>query len=164
MATLATVHKDTLARIANLPTTVLVNSVAITGRSLVELMTIHATAKQILLAMTVKQLIIVMIETVLITEHVITTTIHIVVHVIQDILGQIVNKLIVIIMGVRMVRPVSMAILTIRVNVLAVSLGVIVNHTIFVTIEAAAIMANVRMEKLIIPVIVNRNIAELIVS
>lgn len=64
------------------------------------------------------------------------------------------------IMGVRMVRPVSMAIPTIRVNVLAVSLGVIVNHTIFVIIKTAAITANVRMEKLIIPVSVNRNILE----
>lgn len=129
-----------------------------------EFMTIHAVAMTLFWAMTVKLLIIVMIGTALITEHVITTTIHTVVHVIQDILGQIVNKLIVLIMGVKMVRPVSMAILTIRVNVLAVSLGVIVNHTIFVTIETAAIMANVRMEKLIIPVNVNRNIAELIVS
>lgn len=68
-----------------------------------------------------KELIIVMIETVLITEHVTTTTIHSVVHVIRDILGQIVNTLIVQIMGVRMVQPVSMAILNIRVNVLAVS-------------------------------------------
>lgn len=129
-----------------------------------EFMTIHAVAMTLFWAMTVKLLIIVMIGTALITEHVITTTIHTVVHVIQDILGKIVNKLIDLIMGVKMVRPVSMAILTIRVNVLAVSLGVIVNHTIFVTIETAAIMANVRMEKLIIPVNVNRNIAELIVS
>lgn len=110
--------------------------------------------------MTVKRLIIVMIETVLIPEHVITRTIHTVVRVLRDILGQIVNKLIFIIMGVRMVRPVSMAIPTIPVNVLAVSLGVIVNHTIFVTIKTAATMANVRIEKLIIPVNVNRNIAK----
>lgn len=82
MATLATVLRDTLARIANLPTTVSVNFVAITGRALVELMTIHASAKQILWAKTVKWLIPVMIETVLITAHVTTTTIHTDVHVI----------------------------------------------------------------------------------
>lgn len=129
-----------------------------------EFMTIHAAAMKLFWAKTVKLLIIVMIGTALITEHVTTVTVHTVVHVIRDIQGRIVNKLIVIIMGVKMVRPVSMVMLIIRVNVLAVSLGVIVNHTIFVTIKTAVTMGNVRMENLIIPVNVNRNIAEQTVS
>lgn len=48
--------------------------------------------------------------------------------------------------------------MTIPVNVLAVSLESIVKLGIIVTIKPAITMANVRMEKLIILVIVNRNI------
>lgn len=118
--TIVAVLKDTLVRIAKLPITALVRFVAIMGRALVELMTIHAIAVKLLWAKTVKQLIIFMIGTVLTMEHVTTTTIHSVVHVIQDILGQIVNTLTVLIICVRMVQPVLMETLTIRVNVLMV--------------------------------------------
>lgn len=120
MGTLVTVLKDTLVRIAKLPTTVLVSFVATMGRALVELVTIPAIAVKLLWAKTVKQLIIVMIGTVLIMEHVITKTKHTVVPVTRDILGQIVSTLIVLITCVRMVQPVSMETLTIRVNVLMV--------------------------------------------
>lgn len=59
-------------------------------------------------ARTVKQLTIAIIESVLIMENATTTTKHTIVHVIQDLLGQIVNTFIVTIMVVRMVQRVSM--------------------------------------------------------
>lgn len=83
-------------------------------------MTIHAVAMKLLWAKTVKRLIIVMIGTVPAMEHVKTTIIHTAVPVIRDTLGQIVNTLIVTIMGVRMALLVSVETLTIHVNVLMV--------------------------------------------
>lgn len=64
--------------------------------------------------------------------HVITTIIHTNVPVIQDTLGQIVNTLIVTIMGVRMVQHVSMETLATHVNVLMVSTEIIVKHELIV--------------------------------
>lgn len=51
-----------------------------------------------------------------------------------------------------------------RVNVLVGSLEIIVKHRIIVIIKTATTMANVRVETLIIPVNVNRNIAKQTVS
>lgn len=160
MGTLVAVLKDTLVRTAKLSITVLVSFVAIMGRVLVELMTIHAIAMMRFWARTVKQLIIVMIGTVLIMEHVTTPIIHTAVPVIRDILGQIVNTRIVRIMDVRMAQHVSMEILIIRVNALIVFLVIIVKPVIIVTIKTATTMASVRMEKLIILVNVNRDTEE----
>lgn len=50
MGTLVAALKDTLVRIAKLPIIVLVSFVAIMGRALVELMTIHAFALKLLWA------------------------------------------------------------------------------------------------------------------
>lgn len=50
MGTLVAALKDTLVRIAKLPIIVLVSFVAIMGRALVELMTIHAFAVKLLWA------------------------------------------------------------------------------------------------------------------
>lgn len=83
-------------------------------------MTIHAVAVKCFWAKTVKRLIIVMIGTVLIMEHVTKTIIHTAVPVIRDTLGKIVNTIIVTIMDVRMAQLVSMETLTIHANVLMV--------------------------------------------
>lgn len=160
MGTLVAVLQDILVRIAKLPITVLVSFVAIMGRVLVELMTIHAIAMKLFGARTVKQVIIVMIGTVLIMEHVTTPIIHTAVHVIRDILGHTVNKRIVRIMDVRMVQHVSMEILIIRVNALTVFLVIIVKPVIIVTIKTATTMASVRIEKMIILVNINRDTEE----
>lgn len=64
--------------------------------------------------------------------HVLTTKIHTVVHVFQDILEQIVNTLIVTIMDVKMALRVLMETLAIRVTVLMVSKEIVVKHEIIV--------------------------------
>lgn len=64
--------------------------------------------------------------------HVLTTKIHTVVHVFQDILEQIVNTLIVTIMDVKMALRVLMENLAIRVTVLMVSKEIVVKHEIIV--------------------------------
>lgn len=71
-------------------------------------------------------------RTVQIMANVITASIHTIVHVIQDLLGQIVNTLFVPIMGVSMVQRVSMETLAIHVNVLMVFMEIIVKHEIIV--------------------------------
>lgn len=92
--------------------------------------------------------------------HVITTTIHTNVYVIQDLLGHIVNTLIVQKIGVRMAQGVSMETQAIPVYVLMVSLEIIVKHVIIVIIKTAVRMVNVRMGILLILAIVNRNTKE----
>lgn len=72
--------------------------------------------------------------------HVITTTIHTNVSVIQDTLGQIVKTRIVTIMVVRMAQHVLMETLAIHVNVLMVSTEITVKHEIIVLLICVADM------------------------
>lgn len=82
MGTPITAFLDIEARIAKLLIIVMVSFVAIIGRALMELMTIHAVATHLLRARTVKQLTIAIIGTVLIMENVTTMTKHTIVRVI----------------------------------------------------------------------------------
>lgn len=85
--------------------------------------------------------------------------------VLLDLLGQIVNTLIVPIMDVRMAQPASMETLVTRANVLAVFLETIVKPLIIVTIKTATTMVNVsKMKNIIIHASVNRNIVVQTVS
>lgn len=74
------------------------------------------------------------------------------------------NTLIVLIICVRMAQLVSTDTLTIRVNVLMVSLEFIVKHVIIVIIKTAVLMVNVGMGTLLILAIVNRNTKETTVN
>lgn len=74
------------------------------------------------------------------------------------------NTIIVLIICVRMAQLVSTDTLTIRVNVLMVSLEFIVKHVIIVIIKTAVLMVNVGMGTLLILAIVNRNTKETTVN
>ena len=107
---------------------------------------IHVIVTMVLVDQAVKQLIIAITRTVLVTEHVITNTTRTHVHVIRDIQELSASILTVTIMDVKIMQRVSMDTLTIRVHVYQDIWVIYVKRRIFVTIRNAPDVVHVKME------------------